>query len=326
MTDGKTFPVNRERIAPVELHNPQTTDTPRSPLAETGGVVRVASLCASGIIADYKRVYGVDVASCFEGITEVSKWRCLSSGLLFFTPSSCAGDAAFYRGLSRHEWYYMTDKWEYAAALESLPLMGSVLEVGCGRGYFLDQCARRGLNATGLELTPPDSGRSSRENVEILEEPIGEHSKAYGEKYDVLCSFQVLEHIPEPRPFLEACCQAVRPGGKLILSTPNADSFLRHSRTLLDLPPHHITGWRDQTFRYLEKILPLCFEQSLFEPLAEYHVDFFINTYRKKFTSRMDARGIWAREPLASVSRKILQAGGRNLLRGQTVLAVFTRR
>ena len=325
MTDSKTSPVNQKRIALGESPNPQTTNLPQSPLLETGGVARVASLSASDIIADYERVYGVDVADCFDGIAEISKWRCLSSGLSFFTPSSCAGDAAFYRGLSRHEWYYMTDKWEYEASLKLLPRAGSVLEVGCGRGHFLDQCARRGLNVTGLELTPPDSGRSSAERIEILDETIGEHARTHGEKYDALCSFQVLEHIPEPKPFLEACCQAVKPGGKLILCTPNADSFLRHSRTLLDMPPHHITGWREQTFRYLEQILPLRFEQALFEPLAEYHVDFFIGTYRKKYVSPLDPRGIWAREPIASFSRKILGAGFRKLIRGQSILAVFTR-
>jgi SAM-dependent methyltransferase len=298
---------------------------PHSPLTGMNNVVSKETLSASSIVYGYLRTYNVDTTNCFAGAATIQKWLCLDSGISFFTPKSCAGDAAFYRGLSRHEWYYMTDKWEYEASLKLLPRAGSVLEVGCGHGHFLDQCARRGLNVTGLELTPPDSGRSSAERIEILDETIGEHARTHGEKYDALCSFQVLEHIPEPKPFLEACCQAVKPGGKLILCTPNADSFLRHSRTLLDIPPHHITGWREQTFRYLEQILPLRFEQALFEPLAEYHVDFFIGTYRKKYVSPLDPRGIWAREPLASFSRKILSAGFRKLIRGQSILAVFAR-
>lgn len=298
---------------------------PKSPLGKGNSVIEQAVQSTHEIIIDYKHTYGVDVSTCFQDISEIRKWKCLTSGISFFTPNSCAGDAGFYKALSRHEWYYMTEKWEYSVALALLPRVGSVLEIGCGHGHFLDQCARRGLKAKGLELTPPDSGRSSAEMIEILRETINEHAKTHGEKYDALCSFQVLEHIPEPKPFLEACCQALKPGGMLILCTPNADSFLRHSRTLLDMPPHHITGWREQTFRYLEQILPLRFEQALFEPLAEYHIDFFVGTYRKKYTSLLDPRGFWTREPLASFSRKILEAGFRKLIRGQSILAVFTR-
>jgi len=296
-----------------------------SPLTGRDNVVRQADYATAEITRDYRDLYDVDVAGCFHGLAEISKWRCNDSGLSFFTPSSCAGNAEFYRDLSRHDWYYMSDKWEYDAALKLLPKGGRVLEVGCGHGHFLDQCAQRDLEPVGLELSPPESAISKREKIQIFDELIGSHAENHTGAYDALCAFQVLEHVPEPKPFLEGCCQVLKPGGRLILCTPNADSFLRHSRTLLDIPPHHITGWREETFRYLERMLPLRFERVLFEPLADYHIDYFLGTYRKKFDAALDPRGVWARPPFASVSRTILFAGGRMLLRGQSILAVFTR-
>ncbi len=296
-----------------------------SPLTNSRNTVLEAVYATATIINGYRSVYNVDVSKSFDGLAEISKWKCLDSGLSFFVPTRCAGEADFYKALSRYEWYYMTEKWEYAAALRLLPQRGRVLEVGCGHGHFLDQCAQRGLEPIGLELSPPDSAISQREKIQIFDELIGAHAENHTQTYDALCSFQVLEHVPEPRLFLEACCQALKPGGTLILCTPNADSFLRHSRTLLDIPPHHITGWREETFRYLERMLPLRFERVLFEPLADYHIDYFLGTYRKKFDAALDPRGVWARPPFASVSRTILFAGGRMLLRGQSILAVFTR-
>jgi len=299
--------------------------TPSSPLSQCRNVAVETTYSSAEIAADYKTVYGVDVGKHFEGLTEVCRWRCLDSGLSFFTPNTCAGGADFYRNLSRHDWYYLSEKWEYAIALQLLPSTGSVLEVGCGHGHFLDQCTRKGLRSVGLELSPPESGASKFEQIKIVDETIADHAHRYPRKYDAVCSFQVLEHVPEPKEFLEACCDALKPGGKLILCTPNADSFLRLARSLLDMPPHHITGWRSQSFRYLERILPLKLNRILYEPLADYHVDFFIRTYRKHYTDPLDFRGLWAKEPLASLIRKLLHAGGRRLLRGQSILAAFTR-
>jgi len=298
---------------------------PKSPLCASSSVELVAVFSTKQIAADYKNVYGVDVEPCFAGTKEVTNWRCLDSGLSFYTPNSSAGGASFYRDLSKHDWYYMNQKWEYAAALRFLPKSGSVLEVGCGHGHFLDQCAQKGLRSVGLELSPPETGESSSEKVQIVDELVGDHAKTHPETYDAVCSFQVLEHVPEPRPFLEDCCRVLKHGGRLILCTPNAASFLRHARSLLDMPPHHITGWREETFRYLESIFPLRLEKILYEPLADYHVDFFIRTYRKKYTHPLDPRGLWAREPLASVARKALELGGRKVVRGQSILAVFAR-
>jgi 2-polyprenyl-3-methyl-5-hydroxy-6-metoxy-1,4-benzoquinol methylase len=298
---------------------------PQSPLAGKSHVVPEAVFSTAEVTKDYRTVYDINVENCFAGIPEIAKWRCIESGLSFFTPNTCAGGADFYKSLGRHDWYYMAEKWEYSAALRHLPRKGSVLEVGCGNGHFLDKCARKGLRSVGLELSPPDSGRSTANGVSILEEPIAEHASANAGRYNAVCSFQVLEHVPEPKPFLEACCEAARPGGSIIIGTPNADSFLRHARSLLDMPPHHITGWRKETFRYLETILPLKLKRVIYEPLAEYHVDFFFRTYQKRYAKSAYFRGLWAKKPFVSLFRKLFYAGGRRLVRGQSIMAVFTR-
>jgi SAM-dependent methyltransferase len=61
-------------------------------------------------------------------------------------------------------------------------------------------------------------------------------------KYDVVAMSQVIEHVPDPATLLRECRRVLRPGGRLVLSTPNARSvahrtYGRHWRGLE--PPRH---------------------------------------------------------------------------------------
>src|SRR5262249_42927697 len=47
------------------------------------------------------------------------------------------------------------------------------------------------------------------------------HLTDLGERFDVVCNFQVIEHLIDPLPFLQAARQVLEPGGCLIITTPN---------------------------------------------------------------------------------------------------------
>src|SRR5262249_41826367 len=85
--------------------------------------------------------------------------------------------------------------------------------------------------------------------------------------FDCVLALEVLEHLPSPRPFLERLAWLLKPGGLLLLTTPNRNRVFAvlkrglgrpHSNT--DYPPHHYTRWTSQSIKgilqpYFEDIL-----------------------------------------------------------------------
>lgn len=53
-----------------------------------------------------------------------------------------------------------------------------------------------------------------------------EFSKTIGKLYDALTATEIIEHLEDPRQFLRQCFACLKPGGKLLLSTPNLETAL----------------------------------------------------------------------------------------------------
>ncbi len=192
------------------------------------------------------------------------------------------GDGPFYERLHSRDEYYLQEKWEFGEAmrcLDGLAKEARLLEIGCGTGAFLDRCRDAGFNQVrGLELNQR-ARQACRDKGHDVRDELMEQMVASAESLDVVCAFQVLEHVPDPIGFLRAAAKLVRPGGKLILSTPNADSFLgRYKWCLLDLPPHHMSRWDEASYRKTAELLGLSVEAIKREPLAKYHYRFYANS------------------------------------------------
>jgi SAM-dependent methyltransferase len=104
----------------------------------------------------------------------------------------------------------------------------AILDVGCGRGYVLQDLATLGYtNASGIEVDPGQANAATAngmrvELVQSTEEFLCKHESAY----TTILLLDVLEHVPrENQPaFLRAVARALKPGGKLICTVPNAAS------------------------------------------------------------------------------------------------------
>jgi 2-polyprenyl-3-methyl-5-hydroxy-6-metoxy-1,4-benzoquinol methylase len=164
-----------------------------------------------------------------------------------------------------------------------------VLEVGCGRGDFLSAIQSSGAIATGLELNGTAAREGRERGRDIRLEHIEVHASGHAAEYDVVCSFQVLEHIPNVRSFLEAQIACLRPRGRLIISVPNNDSFLL-ADNLLNIPPHHMGLWTEASLRSLTRLFPLKVRTVYLEPLQPFHFDQFaemtVARFRRYFIPR----------------------------------------
>jgi len=246
--------------------------TPQCPMCLARDLEILEKLAIADLVHLYKKQLGVEVASEFGDCKELAFYRCNSCDLQFFWPLQ-TGSAAFYHQLHRRDWYYLTEKSEYVTACQWLKPGDKVLDVGCGYGFFASHAEKFGCSQfTGLELTETAARASANKGLDVRPQTVEEHAIQCPRHYDLVCSFQVLEHVSDVKSFIESCLNCLRPGGILIYSVPSADSFVGRVRNgVLNLPPHHVSWWSDVSLRNLAKLFAVNLVEVLSEPLDEVH-------------------------------------------------------
>ena len=218
----------------------------------------------------------------------------------------------------------------------------TVLEVGCGQGRFWDSLhpdIRSEIRYVGLEIDPVAVAMNVARHIDVRAELVEDHARAAAAQYDVVCLFQVLEHIIDLRSFLNACLCCLKPGGRLIFSVPNARSFLGHqSDNVLNMPPHHVTWWTELPIRYLAADLQLDVETIVEDILGPYYSQDFVkvlamNYLRGLFKLRtqfeLEGSSYRARRYLAAIAARLLTPGLTGIgsvARGHSITAVLRKR
>ena len=223
-----------------------------------GPAERVLALPVAALAAMYRRSFGFDVRPAFAGVDALHLYRCDVTGMLFWRPERIAGDELFYRALSGvARSYYQEWRWEYDLVLGRLTAGLRLLEIGCGRGQFLRGTEGRAGYAKGLEFNRKAiADKVTRWDVEAR--PIELVAAAEPASYDLVCSFQVLEHVVDPCSFLHAAIAALKPGGLLAISVPNhAHRPFRRRKDPLDLPPHHMNHFTTETLARIARFFDL---------------------------------------------------------------------
>lgn len=224
----------------------------------------------------YKRSLGIDVSDEFGELPSFDYNRCSCCDLGYFFPM-VAGSEHLYKMLQKFAWYYMDEKNEYDFARSHIKRTDDVLEIGCGKGAFFKRI--NGNKYCGLEYSKEARHLAALNGVRVLNESIQDHCIKNAFAYDVVCSFQVLEHVIDTSSFIQAAVDCLKPGGLLILSTPAVDSFAACvPNFILDMPPHHVTRWSDVSFENLAKIYNLELVEIWHEPLQEIHQEFYVQT------------------------------------------------
>ncbi len=121
------------------------------------------------------------------------------------------GDALFAVDLARHEAAYEIAKARLGA--------GRVLDLGCGSGYGAAGLAASGARVVALDRVPPDPA-SRRAGARFVRADLAA-LPLVPRAFELVASFQVIEHLVDPGPYLDGIARCLAPGGTVILTTPN---------------------------------------------------------------------------------------------------------
>jgi 2-polyprenyl-3-methyl-5-hydroxy-6-metoxy-1,4-benzoquinol methylase len=114
----------------------------------------------------------------------------------------------------------------HAKLLHAVGTGGRVLDVGCSSGYLAEPLSRRGCTVVGVELDP-DAAREAERwcervfvgDVETMELPLDPGS------FDVVVCGDIVEHLRDPGAVVARLRPLLRPGGRLVVSTPNVANW-----------------------------------------------------------------------------------------------------
>lgn len=237
------------------------------------------------IIEAYKE-QGLNVERFFSK-EYIELYKCVSTGYRFYYPPSIIGDSEFYEELSITRKNYYSERWEHKKSLNFIEEGDKVLEIGSGFGIFLQILKERQINAKGIELNMHAVNHCKDSNLDVEGILIEDIVDDYKEHYDVICSFQVLEHIYDVHNFIENQLKTLKKGGKLIIGVPNNNPylFINDKYHTLNLPPHHAGLWNKEALFSLERVFNLKVDKLIFEPLSltyDYFIDFNLKKIRHK--------------------------------------------
>jgi 2-polyprenyl-3-methyl-5-hydroxy-6-metoxy-1,4-benzoquinol methylase len=103
----------------------------------------------------------------------------------------------------------------------------SIIDLACGGGKLLYFLRDRGYHQLqGVDISPEQVRLARQVIPEVVELDILDFLVEHRDRFDVILGLDIIEHFQkdEALRFLDGCCSALKPGGRLILQTPNGGS------------------------------------------------------------------------------------------------------
>jgi 2-polyprenyl-3-methyl-5-hydroxy-6-metoxy-1,4-benzoquinol methylase len=123
-----------------------------------------------------------------------------------------AGDELFSVDLARHDA-------AYRIALAHAGAGARVIELGSGAGYGAATLAGGDLDIVAIDRVPPDSA-SRKSHCRFVRGDLNRIPLAHG-SFDLVVSFQVIEHLEDPTIYIDAIADLVQGDGTALVTTPN---------------------------------------------------------------------------------------------------------
>lgn len=124
------------------------------------------------------------------------------------------------------------------------PTNARLLDVGCGKGFFISAAQKVGFNAEGIDLSSTGiefatkvlNVKATRGHIEDLA------TSDFANKFDAVTFFATIEHLPDPVSTLKAIHTSLKPGGYLVCDTGcgsvSSEKLLAGHNQWFDAPQH----------------------------------------------------------------------------------------
>ncbi len=136
---------------------------------------------------------------------------------------------------------------------EAFRKTGKLLDVGCGIGYFLEEAKKRGWEVYGTEYTNEAISICSEKGINMHQGKL-DPTNYENESFDVITSFEVIEHINNPIEEITNFHSLLRKGGLTYVTTPNFNSLLRYRLKAaynVICYPEHLSYYTPKTIKRL---------------------------------------------------------------------------
>ncbi len=152
----------------------------------------------------------------------------------------------------------------------------NILDIGCGDGHFLEIAKKNGWNVYGTEFTERAVEVCTKKGITTFNGQLSSFQME-PDYFDVITSFEVLEHINNPHEDAEVIARLMRPGGVLYITTPNFNSL---SRMVLG-PKWNVIAYPEHLCYYEKKTLKKLFAGHGFDMLFANSSGLSVDRFRR---------------------------------------------
>ena len=221
-------------------------------------------------------------------------YKCKECSFSFAWPFK-SGNMEFYSAIYSDVKFYPKQKWDYSTTYNSIYKLGksidlkniNLLEIGAGNGSFIKSISPTLVPKEKIlctEFSNYGKGEILNYGVDCISVDLKDIDSSNNQnKFDIVCMFQVLEHIDKFDDFFKTINELARKNAHLFITVPNHKfrEFYDSINFKLDLPPIHVSRWNKKTLEILCKKYQW--------DLNEYKIENpgFINKLRKLLNNRI---------------------------------------
>ena len=124
-----------------------------------------------------------------------------------------------------------------------------LLDVGCGRGFFLDEARKRGWEVSGIDYSNRVINYATN-FLKLIAQRANIFTFKSKQKFDVVTLNQVIEHVSNPNKLIKQCYRLLKSTGIIYIATPNISSIsAKIAKENFDyiIPPEHLGFFNNKT-------------------------------------------------------------------------------